>query len=113
GEMVRDRGLLTLEQAVREITDVPARLYGLRGRGRIAEGWFADLVVFDPATVGTGPTEVRHDLPGGEMRLFNEGRGIAHVFVNGAEVIADGRYTGQLGGVVLRSGRDTETVTVG
>ncbi|HEX7094476.1 MAG TPA: amidohydrolase family protein, partial [Acidimicrobiales bacterium] len=113
GEMVRDRGLLTLERAVREITDVPARLYGLRRRGRVAEGWWADLVVFDPATIGTGPTEARRDLPAGEMRLFNEGRGIAHVFVNGTEVVAGGRYTGELGGVVLRAGRDTDTVTVG
>src|SRR5438132_2056543 len=48
GEMVRERGLFTLERAVHKMTDVPARLYGLRGRGRVAGGWMADLVVFDP-----------------------------------------------------------------
>jgi N-acyl-D-aspartate/D-glutamate deacylase len=48
GEVVRDRGLLSLEEAVEMMTDRPARHYGLRHRGRVAEGWFADLVVFDP-----------------------------------------------------------------
>ena len=53
GEVVHDRGLLSLEEAVQMMTDVPARLYGLRDRGRVAEGCVADLVVFDPATVAT------------------------------------------------------------
>ena len=77
GESVRDRQLLTLEDAVHQLTDVPARLYGLRDRGRVAEGWIADLVVFDPARVGSGPPQVREDLPGGGERLYVEARGIA------------------------------------
>ena len=52
GEVVRDRGLLSLEEAVEMMTDRPARFYGLTGRGRIAEGAHADLVVFDPDRVG-------------------------------------------------------------
>jgi N-acyl-D-aspartate/D-glutamate deacylase len=112
GESVRERGLFTLEAAVRELTEVPARLYGLRERGRVAEGWFADLVVFDPSTVGTGPTSVRHDFPAGAERLYNEGVGIAHVFVNGEEAVAGGAFTDARTGELLRSGVSTETVGV-
>ena len=90
GESVRDRQLLTLEEAVHQLTDVPARLYGLRDRGRVAEGWIADLVVFDPARIGSGPTQVREDLPGGGERLYVEAQGIEHVLVNGREIVADG-----------------------
>lgn len=107
GPAVRDRGLLPLETAVKLITDTPARLYGLRQRGRIEIGWHADLVAFNPATVGPGPVHTRHDLPGGASRLFAEARGIAHVFVNGEEVVRGGELTGRLPGRVLRSGRDT------
>jgi N-acyl-D-aspartate/D-glutamate deacylase len=109
---VRERGLLTLEAAVHELTDVPARLYGLRERGRIADGWHADLVVFDPERVGTGPNQVRHDMPAGGERLIAEGRGLAHVFVNGREIVTGDQLVGDVGGTLLRSGRDTETVTV-
>ena len=109
GEMVRDRGLLSIEAAVRQLTDVPARLYGLRRRGRIAAGWHADLAVFDPATIGTGPTEPRFDLPGGEERLVADAVGVSHVFVNGTEIVRNGEYRGDLPGIVLRSGRDTDT----
>ena len=55
GEVVRERGLLSMEEAIEMMTDRPARHYGLRHRGRVAEGWQADLVVFDPATVGSEP----------------------------------------------------------
>ncbi len=112
GEMTRDRGLFELEDAVRRMTDVPARLYGLRHRGRIAEGWFADLVVFDPATVGSEPPMARYDQPAGAMRLYAEATGVEHVIVNGREVVEGGALTGDLPGTLLRSGRDTDTVTV-
>jgi N-acyl-D-aspartate/D-glutamate deacylase len=112
GEVVRQRGLLSLEQAVEMMTDRPARHYGLAHRGRVAPGWFADLVVFDPLEVGTRPTEVLHDLPGGGERLCAASRGIAHVFVGGGEVITDGVVTGERPGRVLRSGHDTETVSL-
>jgi N-acyl-D-aspartate/D-glutamate deacylase len=112
GEAVRERGLLTVEEAVEMMTDRPARHYGLRHRGRIAEGWHADLVVFDPTRVATMPTAVLHDLPGGGERLFAASRGVDHVFVGGSEVVTDGTVTNERPGRVLRSGRDTDTVSL-
>ncbi|HVW81134.1 MAG TPA: amidohydrolase family protein [Mycobacteriales bacterium] len=111
-EAVRRRGLMSLEEAVHQLTDVPARLYGLSRRGRVAEGWHADLVVFDPDTVDSAPARARDDLPGGGMRLFAEGVGIKHVFVAGVEIVTDDVLTGATPGTVLRSGRDTETVSI-
>jgi N-acyl-D-aspartate/D-glutamate deacylase len=108
GPSVRDRNLLSLEDAVHLITDAPARLYGLRDRGRIAEGWMADIAVFDPDTVGCGNVTMRTDMPGGYSRLYSEPRGIAHLFVNGDEVLTDGELTNARPGTVLRNGRDTE-----
>ena len=112
GEVVRDRGLLGLEEAVAMMTDRPARHYGLRERGRVAEGWVADLVVFDPTTVASLPSVVRTDLPGGGERLYAESVGVEHVLVSGVEVVAEGDFTDARPGAVLRSGRDTETVTL-
>src|SRR5690606_22710481 len=109
GEVVRDRGLLSLEEAVQMMTDRPARHYGLKERGRVAEGWVADL---DAAAAASTPSEVRTDLPGGGERLYAEARGIDHVFVSGREVVAGGAFTDARPGVVLRAGRDTETVTL-
>lgn len=110
GRGVRDHQVVTLEQAVRLITDVPARFYGLTERGRIEPGWHADLVLFDPATVDHGPERTRYDLPAGAPRLVADAYGITSVLVGGVEVCRDGAATGALPGTVLRSGRDTETV---
>jgi N-acyl-D-aspartate/D-glutamate deacylase len=113
GDGVRARGLLTWEQAVRQLTDIPARLYGLRDRGRLAPGAFADVVVFDPCTIGHGAVRTRDDLPGGASRLYAEAAGIEHVLVNGEEIVRSGGFTGALPGRVLRSGLDTDTVHAG
>ncbi|HKA16407.1 MAG TPA: amidohydrolase family protein [Myxococcota bacterium] len=110
GNGVRRHRVLTLEQAVHRLTDVPARLYGLRGRGRLAPGWCADVTVFDADAVESGPTYTRYDLPAGAGRLYADARGIEHVLVNGVEIVRGGEHTGALPGTVLRSGRDTDTV---
>jgi len=107
----RDRELLTLESAVQKLTDVPARLYGLKDRGRIEEGWCADLVVFDPEKVAPAEIEVREDLPGGAWRLYSEAIGVHHVFINGEQAVRDGQFTDARPGTLLRSGRDTDPVT--
>jgi N-acyl-D-aspartate/D-glutamate deacylase len=109
GDAVRN-GYLPLEEAVRLLTDKPARLYGLRDRGRIAEGAFADLVCFDPATIGPLGERTYDDLPGGASRIVAESKGVQHVLVNGTEIVHDGAYTGATPGTLLRAGRDTETV---
>lgn len=111
-EAVRARELMSLERAVQLFTDAPARLYGLTGRGRVAEGWHADLVILDPDTVGPGTVAPRRDLPGGGWRLYSEATGIDATIVNGVEIVRDGAVTGDTPGTALRSGRDTETVSV-
>ncbi len=113
GDGVRARQLLSWEEAVHQLTEVPARLYGLRDRGRVAEGWWADLVLFDPERIGHGPERTRDDLPGGASRLFAEADGIEHVVVNGTEIVQSGTFTGSVPGAVLRSGADTQTVHAG
>jgi N-acyl-D-aspartate/D-glutamate deacylase len=113
GHGVREHQVVTLEEAVRLLTDVPARLYGLAERGRIVPGWHADLVMFDPATINHGPERTRYDLPSGAPRLVADAYGITSVLVGGVEVCRDGAATGALPGTVLRSGRDTQTVSAG
>jgi N-acyl-D-aspartate/D-glutamate deacylase len=110
-DCLRGRRLLTMEQAVKALTDDPARLFGLSGRGRLEPGFFADIVLFDPETVGATAAALVGDLPGGAMRLSSDSIGVNRVLVNGVTTVIDGASTGALPGVALRSGRDTETVT--
>ena len=111
-DCLRGQGLASLEQAVAHMTDVPARYFGLVGRGRIAEGFHADLVVFDPDTIGADGLRLHNDLPGESPRLYAGAEGIHKVFVNGVLAVNDGEATGALPGVVLRSGSHTETVPI-
>jgi N-acyl-D-aspartate/D-glutamate deacylase len=108
---VRERALMPVEEAVYQLTDRPARLYGLKGRGRLATGWAADITVFDPTTIGPGPAEMRFDLPGGAGRVYGEANGIEHVLINGVPSVRGRELLDARAGTLLRSGRDTDTVT--
>jgi N-acyl-D-aspartate/D-glutamate deacylase len=105
GQWVRERGLLSLEDAIRRYTFQPARLMGLRDRGLVREGLAADLMVFDLATIGVKEDEVSRDGPGGTPRRVQGAEGIHQVIVGGQVVLDHGRHTGALPGRVLRSGR--------
>ncbi|MGP3984275.1 N-acyl-D-amino-acid deacylase family protein [Streptomyces sp. KR80] len=111
GDCLRGRKLVGLERAVRMLTDDPAQLFGLRDRGRVAEGHYADLVLLDPERVDAGPARLVHDLPGDSPRLDSRAVGVVSVRVNGVETVRDDELTGAIPGRVLRSGRDTRTVS--
>jgi N-acyl-D-aspartate/D-glutamate deacylase len=104
GHWVRELQALPLEEAVRLLTSAPATLYGLHGRGEIRLGAAADLVLFDPDTVGLKRTELVADLPGGAARLLQRAVGVEYVIVNGAVLIDAGHQTDAHGGQVLRGG---------
>jgi N-acyl-D-aspartate/D-glutamate deacylase len=102
---VRELGVLSLETAIWRLTGQPAQVYGLTGRGRLAPGMVADLVAFDPATVGTGPLERVADFPGGADRLVAPSIGIEHVWVGGHHARIDGKDVPQARhGRLLRGG---------
>lgn len=103
GYWVRDKGVLSLEEAVRKLTFMTAQVYGLYDRGLIQPGLAADLVVFDPATVGAREPEVVRDLPGDCDRLEQKADGIVCTIVNGQTLIEGGKHTGALPGKVLRN----------
>ncbi|MEZ5598271.1 MAG: amidohydrolase family protein [Pseudomonadales bacterium] len=100
---VNKRGLFTLEEAVRRWTSDTAELFGIRERGQVRPGWYADLNVIDVDALEVCLPEYRHDFPGGAGRYVQEGRGYAHVIVNGQPFMENGAHTGALAGVTLRS----------
>jgi len=87
GHWSRERGDLTLEQAVQAVTSKPADLYRMQARGRLAPGAWADLILFDPATVGRGPKRRVFDLPGGASRVDTPAIGLHGVWVNGVRAV--------------------------
>ena len=89
GHWVRERGAMSLPEAVRRLTSQSALLFGMPQRGLLREGYAADLLLFDPATVGRGPKRRVFDLPGGAPRLTTDALGVHGVWVNGA-LVADG-----------------------
>ena len=104
GHWVREQKALTLEHAVKRLTSEPADYFGIAGRGRLMPGAAADIVVFDPQTVGSParPTLV-HDLPAGGGRMAAKAHGMRNVVVNGTTLYRDGVHTGAYPGQVLRS----------
>lgn len=102
---VRQRKALTLENAVRKMTSVPARFLGIKDRGILAPGLVADLVLFDSDTVASKTPRFVQDLPGGGRRLVADAAGVTATIVAGRTVCMNGEYTGERPGRVLRSGR--------
>jgi N-acyl-D-amino-acid deacylase len=93
GRYVRDEQLVPLEEGIRRMTSLPAENLGLKERGRLAEGFYADVVVFDPNTIQDHATfEKPHQYA----------TGVKHVFVNGTQVLKDGEHTGATPGRVVR-----------
>ena len=90
GHWVRELGAMSLGEAVRRLASHPAGVLGLQDRGTIRAGHAADLLLFDPGTVGRGPKRRVHDLPAGAARLTTDAVGVHGVWVNGTQV-ADGR----------------------
>ena len=109
GHWVREKGVLALEEAVRMLTSATADVFGIAERGRLKQGLAADVVVFDPDTVGAGQLERVHDFPGGADRLISRAKGIDAVIVNGVLLRQDGADMiddrGHLPGKLLRNGR--------
>ncbi|MPZ31167.1 MAG: amidohydrolase family protein [Rhodospirillales bacterium] len=109
GHWVRERKTFTVEQAVHNLTQRPAEMFGITDRGLLAQDRPADVVVFDPKTVGPGPLKRVHDLPAGADRLVSEASGIDAVIVNGKLIRRDGKdavaANDKLPGRLLRHGR--------
>jgi len=99
---VRDKQAFTLEEAVRLVTYDTATQWGFHDRGLIREGMTADMVVFNPDTIGPRMPEVVCDLPAGAKRLRQTAHGIANTIVGGQTVLRNGEHTGALPGKLLR-----------
>jgi N-acyl-D-amino-acid deacylase len=102
-EWVRDKGVMSLEQAVRRLTFDPATIFGLYDRGLLRPGMAADIVIFDPDTVRPLPTDIVRDFPAGGWRVREAAAGITATIVNGAVLLENGKHTGALPGRVLRN----------
>jgi len=109
-EMVTKRDLLTLEEAIRVMTDKIASKYGIKNRGLLAVGYAADILILDPPRFTAGPTSTRYDLPGEAGRLYSTPGGLERVLVNGVEILGPDADPDARPGQLMRSGRDTTTV---
>ncbi len=99
---VLERGTWTLEDGIRQLTQVPASVGGFHDRGVLLPGYAADIMIFDPATVGPDTKRVVHDLPGGEARHSARPQGILATIVNGCPIVEDGKLTQALPGQWVR-----------
>jgi len=102
-EWVREKKVMSLEQAVRRLTFESASIFGLYDRGLLRPGMVADIVIFDPDTVKPLPLEVLHDFPTGAKRIKEPAQGVHMTIVNGRVLMEDGKHSGNLPGRVLRN----------
>jgi N-acyl-D-aspartate/D-glutamate deacylase len=105
GHWVREKGVLSLQEAVWRLSGQPAQVYGFAGRGAVRPGGVADLVAFDPATVAAEPLERVRDFPGATTRLISRSRGVEHVWVAGSAIVSAGADRPDTPGRLLRAGR--------
>ena len=100
---VRDRGRMSIETAVRKLTFDPALLWGIRARGLIRRGWYADLNIIDLDRLDLLLPELRHEFPTGAAHLSQQARGYVATIVNGRVLMRDGAHAGPYPGRVLRN----------
>jgi N-acyl-D-amino-acid deacylase len=99
---VREKQALTLEQAIRMLSFVPAYHWGLAGRGLLRTGNFADVIIFDPDKIAPKLPELAHDLPAGARRLKQKSDGLLATVVNGKVLLRNNEHTGAVPGKLLR-----------
>ena len=99
---VREKKAVTLEDAVRRLTSLPATCWGLEGRGLIREGYAADVILFDPETIGPQMPHLAYDLPAGARRLKQKADGLLATIVNGQVLLRNNEHTGAEPGQLLR-----------
>jgi N-acyl-D-aspartate/D-glutamate deacylase len=100
---VRERQIMSLEDAVKKLTFLPASIFGIHDRGLLRRGMAADLVVFDPEKIDLAEPEKVQDLPEGAPRYIQRANGIPYTVVNGSVLMKNGAHTGVYPGKVLRS----------
>jgi N-acyl-D-aspartate/D-glutamate deacylase len=110
-DCIRGRKLVPVEFAVKMMTSQPAKLFGLVDRGELREGACADVVVFNPDEIGSEEAMLVTDLPGNSSRLTAGSFGVKRVLVNGVTIVENGVANGAVPGTVLKSGKDTYTVS--
>jgi len=103
-----ERKLFSLEDGVRRITHLPAMVCGIPGRGLLARGYHADVMLFDPTRIGLRKKQLVRDMPGGEERWQVLADGVVRVMVNGETIVESGRLTGARSGGVIRIGNATK-----
>ena len=102
--LVRETGVLTLEEAHFRLSGLMAWAAGFKDRGTLREGMAADIVIYDPNTVQSRPSEITYDLPANEWRRVQKADGYKHIMVNGTVTFQDGNCTGATPGQLLRNG---------
>lgn len=100
---VRQRGLMSLEEAIKKLTFMPASVFGFHDRGLLRAGMAADVFVFDPATIDQEKPERVNDLPEAAPRFVQHAKGVHYTIVNGKLLMKNGAHTGSFAGKVLRS----------